>query len=147
MGSRVIEEAKLEGECLCGAVRVRMTPADRHVEACHCSMCRRWGGGAYLSLKLVTNPEIEGEEHVVRYPSSAWAERAFCSRCGTHLFYFYKPKSGYSFAAGLFDGADGFELAEEIFIDEKPGYYDFAGERERLTAAEVMAKFGVPGED
>ena len=30
-----------------------------------------------------------------------------------------------------------------IFIDEKPGYYGFAGDRERLTGPEVMAKFGV----
>lgn len=133
-------ETKLEGKCLCGAVRVRMTPPDRHVEACHCSMCRRWGGGAFLSLKLVTDPDIEGAEHVVRYASSDWAGRGFCGRCGTHLYYFYKPRAGYSFAAGLFEGADGFDLAEEIFIDEKPGYYKFAGERERLTGAEVMAK-------
>lgn len=138
------EETKLEGQCLCGAVRVRMTPADQHVEACHCSMCRRWGGSALLSLNIVTDPEIEGAEHVVRYPSSDWAERGFCDRCGTHLFYFYKPKAGYSFPAGLFDGTEGFDLAEEIFIDEKPGYYDFAGERARLTGAEVVAKYGPP---
>ena len=138
-------EAKLDGQCLCGAVRARMAAPEPHVEACHCSMCRRWGGGAFLSLKLVTDPEFEGEEHIVRYPSSAWAERAFCGRCGTHLFYFYKPKAGYSFAAGLFDGADGFVLAEEIFVDEKPGHYDFAGERERLTGAEVRAKYGPDG--
>jgi hypothetical protein len=36
-------------------------------------------------------------------------------------------------------------LAEEIFIDEKPGYYDFAGERDRLTAAEVRAKYSPGG--
>lgn len=134
---------RVEGHCLCGAVTVRMTPPDRHVEACHCAMCRRWGGSAFLSLKLVTDPEFDGEEHITRYQSSAWAERGFCRKCGTHLFYSYKPKTGYSFTPGLFDRLDGFTLAEEIFVDEKPDYYDFAGERERLTGPEVMAKFEV----
>lgn len=135
------ETHPIEGHCLCGAVRVRMTPPVRHVEACHCTMCRRWGGGAYLSLRGVPDPEIEGAEQIVRYASSDWAERGFCGKCGSHLFYFYKPNQSYSFAAGLFDGLDGFTLDEEIFIDEKPGYYDFAGERERLTQAEVIAKY------
>lgn len=135
----------LEGKCLCGAVTVRITPPEPHVEACHCGMCRRWGGGPFLSLKLVTEPEIGGEEHVERYNSSDWAERGFCRRCGTHLFYYFKPKAGYSFTAGLFDRLEGFTFAEEIFVDDKPDYYDFAGERERLTGAEVMAKAGMDG--
>lgn len=134
---------KLEGQCLCGAVTVRMTPPEPHVDACHCGMCRRWGGNALLSLRMVTDPEIEGAEHIGRYASSEWAERGFCRQCGTHLFFFYKPKASYSFTAGLFGDADGFAMVEEIFIDEKPAYYAFAGARERLTGAEVMAKFGV----
>lgn len=135
----------LDGQCLCGAVRVRIAPTAPHVDACHCTMCRRWGGGPTLSLRLVKDPQIEGVEHVVRYRSSAWAERGFCRTCGTHLFYFYEPASGYSFHAGMFDGADGFDLAGEIFIDEKPGYYDFAGERKRQTGAQAMAEAGLDG--
>lgn len=131
---------RLEGKCLCGAVTVRMTPPEPHVEACHCGMCRRWGGGPFLSLKLVTDPEFDGEDEVQRYRSSDWAERGFCRKCGTHLFYYFRPKRGYSFTAGLFGGAGGFDFTEEIFIDSKPDYYDFAGTRERLTEAEVMAK-------
>lgn len=136
-------EEKLEGQCLCGAVTVRMTLPEPHVDACHCGMCRRWGGSALLSLRMVADPEIGGAEHITRYASSQWAERGFCRQCGTHLFFFYKPKASYSFTAGLFGGADGFAMTEEIFIDEKPAYYAFTGTRERLTGAEVKAKFGV----
>ncbi len=136
-------ESKLEGQCLCGAVTVRIVPPAPHVDACHCRMCQRWGGSALLSLRMVTDPDIAGHEHIGRYASSDWAERGFCRQCGTHLFFFYKPKASYSFTAGLFGGAADFTMTEEIFIDEKPGYYDFAGERERLTGPEVMAKFGV----
>src|SRR5204862_150671 len=85
-GIVVTNGVKLEGKCLCGAVQVRIAPPGPHVGACHCGMCRRWGGGPALSLRLVPDPEIEGAEHVVRYPSSDWAERGFCRTCGTHLF-------------------------------------------------------------
>ncbi|MCR5870396.1 MULTISPECIES: GFA family protein [unclassified Sphingomonas] len=134
---------QLDGHCLCGAVRVRIAAPAPVIEACHCSMCRRWGGGPLLSLRLVTDPQIDGAEHIVRYHSSDWAERGFCRNCGTHLFYYYAPKDGYSFGAGLFEGVDAFPLTEEIFVDEQPAGYAFAGDHERLTGAEVMAKAGI----
>lgn len=137
------EAAEIQGKCLCGAVTVRIAPPDKYVEACHCGMCQRWGGSALLSLKGVTDPSFEGEEHVGRFQSSDWAERGFCTRCGSSLYYLYKPKGSYAFAAGLFDGLEGYELAEEIFVDDQPDYYAFAGDRPRLTQAEVMAKYNV----
>lgn len=137
------ENQQIEGRCLCGAVTVRATPVRDHVEACHCDMCRRWGGIAFVGVQCGSDVEFVGEEHVVRYASSDWAERGFCGRCGSNLFYRYLPEGNYSFTAGLFPDDALAPLAEEIFIDEKPGYYDFAGERERLTGEQAMAKFGV----
>ena len=137
------DDGRIEGKCLCGAVTIRATPKRRTVEACHCSMCRRWSGTAYVGVQCGSDVEILGQDNVVRYRSSEWAERGFCGRCGSSLFFHYLPLDTYGFLAGLFPD-DSFEpLAEEIFIDEKPLYYSFAGERERLTGAEVMAKFGV----
>ncbi|MDZ3830489.1 MAG: GFA family protein [Sphingopyxis sp.] len=132
------------GQCLCGQVKVHIAPPEPHVEACHCGMCRRWGGGgAALSVPMTPDAAFEGAEHIVRYASSEWAERAFCGTCGTHLFYYYKPMASYSLSAGLFEGAADFTLSGEIYIDEKPEYYTFSGERERLTGAQVMEKFGI----
>ncbi|HEY6916812.1 MAG TPA: hypothetical protein VI381_04155, partial [Allosphingosinicella sp.] len=74
------EAAKIEGQCLCGAVTARVRPTRAHIEACHCTMCRKWGGTALLSVQCGSDVEIEGEAHVVRYQSSAWAERGFCGR-------------------------------------------------------------------
>ena len=134
----------IEGNCLCGAVTVRAVPTRSHVEACHCTMCRNWGGVAFLGVQCGTEVEfVEGEEHIVRYRSSEWAERAFCGRCGTNVFYHYLPLGTHSFTAGLFPDDALLPLTEEIFIDEKPAYYAFEGSSEKLTGAEVMAKFGV----
>lgn len=135
---------RIEGHCLCGAVTVRGVPIRRHVEACHCTMCRRWGGSALLSVQCSSDVEIEAAaDVVVRYRSSDWAERGFCGRCGSHLFYRYLPLDNHAFAVGLFPDAALLPLAEEIFVDEKPDYYAFDADSEKLTGPEVMAKFGV----
>jgi hypothetical protein len=140
----MVDEAKwIEGRCLCGAVKVRAAPVRRHVEACHCTMCRAWGGLAFLGVQCGSDVEIEGEAHVVRYRSSDWAERGFCGTCGSNLFYRYLPLDNYSFTAGLFPDNALLPLSEEIFIDEKPAYYAFDAESEKLTGPEVMAKYGV----
>ena len=143
--------ARIEGRCLCGAVTVRGSPVRGNVEACHCTMCRKWGGSALLSVQCGSDVEIEGESSVVRYRSSDWAERGFCGRCGSNLFYRFLPADGYAFAAGLFPDAALEPLAEEIFIDEKPAYYAFDADCEKLTGAEVIAKakqmgFEIPDE-
>lgn len=135
-----VETTPIEGHCLCGAVTVRARPARGHVEACHCTMCRKWGGSALLSVQCGSAVEIEGEAHVARYRSSDWAERGFCSRCGSHLFYRFIPADFYAFTAGLFPDEALAPLAEEIFIDEKPAYYAFAADSEKLTGPQAIAK-------
>ena len=130
----------IEGRCLCGAVHMRATPTARHLDACHCVMCRQWGGGPFLSFPAGTALDIDGAEHVVRYPSSAWAERGFCGRCGTHLFYYYKPEGTYACPAGFFADPGDMALTSEIFVDEQPAYYSFAESTVRKTAAQVMAQ-------
>lgn len=129
----------LKGRCLCGAVKFAFEPAEPEVDACHCSMCRRWSGGPALSIKVNGTPTISGGDHVAVYKSSEWAERQFCKTCGTHLFY-SAPSFGYFGAsAGTVDNLGGFSLTTEIFIDRKPDYYDFTNATKRLTEAEFIA--------
>ena len=135
----------IEGRCLCGAVTVRATPVRRHVEACHCTMCRAWSGLAFLGVQCGGEVELAGEANVVRYRSSGWAERGFCGACGSNLFYRYIPADSYSFTAGLFRDDALLPLAEEIFIDEKPPYYAFDAESEKLTGAETIARAKAAG--
>lgn len=130
---------ELKGHCLCGAVSVTATPKRPHVEACHCDMCRRWGGIAFLGIPCET-VSLDGEENVVRYKSSDWAERGFCKNCGSNLFYYFVPGDHYSVTAGLFDDLGDMTMAEQIFIDEKPAYYSFAEDTPKKTGAEVIAE-------
>jgi len=74
-----------------------------------------------------------------RYKSSDWAERGFCPTCGTHLFY-HILGGDYILPAGLFQD-HAFKVGSEIFIDEKPDFYDFRQEVPRLTGAQVFEQF------
>lgn len=138
-------EKQLSGQCLCGAVGVTATPKRPHVEACHCAMCRRWGGGAFLGVQCGDDVSFTGEDHIARYASSDWAERGFCKQCGSNLFYRFTPANNYSLPAGLFDDDGDLSLGEQIFIDEKPGWYDFAQDTVKKTGAEVIAEAKAAG--
>ena len=87
---------------------------------------------------------FEGKENISVFDSSAWAERGFCSTCGTHLFYRLKDGNQYIMPAGLFDDDERFVFDNQVFIDEKPPFYRFANETEELTGAEVFAKYAPP---
>ncbi|NJK60641.1 MAG: GFA family protein [Oscillatoriales cyanobacterium SM2_1_8] len=131
----------MDGKCLCGAITVRTSEDKKSIDACHCGMCRRWGGGPALAVSCSSDVQIDGIENLKVYKSSDWAERAFCSECGTHIFYRLSATNDYFLPAGLFQDRVEFEFKEQIFIDRKPSYYEFANQTLNMTEAEVFAKF------
>ena len=133
----------MNGHCLCGAVHFT-SPVAKEIGACHCGFCRRWGGGPLLAVHCGPDVQFSGQEHIAVYASSEWAERAFCKHCGTHLFYKLHATGEYFVPAGVFE-TDDFELASQIYVDKKPGYYDFANETPMLTEQQVIAQFAQPG--
>ena len=141
-----MSEAKTHtGSCLCQSVTVETDKLDTGVGVCHCSMCRKWSGGPWLATDCGDAVRFTGEEHISRYDSSEWAERGFCKQCGTHLFYRIKAKNQYIMSVDLFsDVGPDMVMDHQIFIDEKPAYYDFANETKNMTGAEVFAQFMNP---
>jgi hypothetical protein len=129
------------GTCLCGAVRVAAKTKSNNIGACHCTMCRKWGGGPIFAVECGSEVDFEGAEHISIFNSSEWAERGFCRKCGTHLFYRLKLEGHYAIPVGLFDGSDEWIFAEQIFIDQKPSFYSFAEKTKNLTGEEVFAQF------
>jgi hypothetical protein len=132
------------GQCLCGSVTVRAA-VESKFDACHCKMCRTWGGGPLLAIHADT-AEFTGSDLIASYTSSDWAERAFCRRCGTHLYYRLKHDGGYVLPLGLLDDDLEAHFSEQIFIDRKPASYAFANETENLTESEAFAKYAPPAE-
>ena len=131
----------MQAQCLCGAVHVT-APTTTDVHVCHCSMCRRWSEGPAFTVHGGTEVEVSGPD--TRYASSDWAERAFCSRCGTHLFYRLLASNEHFLSAGLFQDEPGMQLVQQIYIDEKPAYYALANATPVLTGAQVEAQYADP---
>lgn len=129
----------LTGHCLCGAVSFALPVESAPVGVCHCGMCRRWTGGPMMAISHAYAIEFAGKEHIATYASSDVVERAFCKLCGSALYTRMRGQDQYFLAAGAIDQQDALTLQEEIFIDCKPGYYEFAGDRPRLTEAEFLA--------
>ena len=136
-----MSQEKLQGQCLCGEVKLVTETAANTIEACHCDMCRKWGGGPLLAIECGSEVVIEGEQNIGVFNSSEWAERAFCQQCGTHLYYRIKQANHYVVPVGLFDNVGEMELVKEIFIDQKPTYYCFANDTKKMTGAEVFAQY------
>lgn len=139
----------LTGKCLCGAVGYTIDKEQKEVGACHCRFCQAWSGGVFIGVQAgADEAKLTGEENLTIYKSSDWAERGFCARCGSSLFYRVTapgPMQGeFHFGAGTLDDWTGLEMTGEIFIDRKPEAYAFAGDRPRMTGAEMFALFAAP---
>src|SRR5262245_28696634 len=131
----------LSGGCLCGAVRFTAAPRDHRIGACHCSMCRRWSAGPFLGIECGSTVKVENADNLGVYRSSDWAERCFCKTCGTALFYRLVGKPFYAVSAEVFDDRSDFSFTSQIFVDEKPAYYEFANKTKNMTGPEVFAAF------
>jgi hypothetical protein len=114
-------------------------------------MCQRWSGGLFLcftadpSAVTVTGP-------VTRYRSSSFAERAFCPRCGSHLWFNDVDADGrpqsFELMPGLFDAAQDWPLRSEIYVDRAMACVRLQGDHRRKTRAAYEADHPfVPGDD
>ncbi|MBX7080705.1 MAG: GFA family protein [Nannocystaceae bacterium] len=108
-------------------------------------MCRRWSG-----IALMVGPWAQvtwtQQDQLVVFRSSDWAERGFCGRCGSSLFYRITAQGPHAGAInvnfGALDDQSGFALETEWFSDRCPSAYALTGNPRRITEAEVLAMFG-----
>lgn len=76
----------LEGGCLCGAVRYRVTKAPVDGSYCHCRMCQRSSGApAQISAEVPIDGFVLLRGAPKAYRSSEWGVRHFCPECGSQL--------------------------------------------------------------
>ena len=76
------------------------------------------------------------------YRSSSFAERAWCDRCGSALWFrdVEGPhKDCIELLPGLFENAGGAKLVREVYADRCPEGYALAGDHQRVTKAEYEA--------
>ena len=139
----------LSGKCACGAVSYTIKENPGQFHACYCQTCQAWSGGVLLSVNGGKDPIIINGDKLSVWKSSSWAERAFCSTCGSSIYYKVTAPGPHEneiyFCAGSLDDFKGMKLHQELYIDRKPSGYVLqspdGAEHPTLTKAEVEAKF------
>lgn len=133
---------KKKGGCQCGAVRFEVGVPEQTFGICHCGICRKINAGPFMAVHCDTDIAFNEERGLARYQSSDIAERGFCKDCGTSLFYrMTEPMDGFlGVSVEAFDDANGFELAQHIFVDDQPARYAFKDNCPRLTGVEAMGE-------
>lgn len=113
------------GTCLCGDVTFRTDALPQEPTACHCGQCRKQSGHVWASAYVgMSDLSISGT--VKWYAASESAERGFCPRCGSLLFWRAPDEDTISFSLGALASPTGITLERHIFVADKGDYYEIA---------------------
>ena len=100
----------------------------RPVGACHCKQCQRATGSYFMAtgvaLSDLTIDDSQGALTWFRDPNGDWAERGFCNRCGSNIFWKRDNADYMAVTAGTLNEPTGLKLTTHIFVDYKGDYYD-----------------------
>ena len=115
----------IRGSCLCKAVQYEIDGELGPTGHCHCSMCRKAHGAAYVTWVLIEPDQfrwITGEEMVQRYASPDGHERCFCGACGSSLAAGQNGRVS-EVALGTVDGDPGVRPEAHIFVGSKAPWH------------------------
>jgi len=133
----------IEGGCLCGAVRYRVTGEPLARTLCHCRTCRRASGAPSLAWVVFRAGDVAfvGAQPT-QFRSSPDVIRTFCARCGTPLTYQRPSKPGtLDITTVTLDHPEDFPPTKEIWLEHK-----LAWERAN-DALEQFPRSSVPTQD
>ena len=77
-------------QCLCGDITLDATLPSKWVAHCHCSLCRRAHGAAFVTWVGMDAARCvigDAKRQLRWYASTPGAERGFCGHCGAMLFF------------------------------------------------------------
>lgn len=124
-------ENPIRGSCLCGAVRFEIDGKPLWMTRCHCTRCRKSGGGHVISVRAEQFRWIQGSELVTRYhPEPPYhIPRCFCGRCGTYLGEPDTSEKGFPIAANALDDDPGVTPILHEFVSEKAPWVEIGDDR------------------
>jgi hypothetical protein len=117
----------LHGSCLCGEIAWKVTGDLQFLAHCHCSMCRKshgaafvtWGGGNAADLRLT-----RGEGRAVPYRASPALLRPFCPTCGSKVPNVHADGDQFGLAVGNLSDDPGIRPAAHIFAASRAPWYE-----------------------
>jgi hypothetical protein len=78
-----------QGSCLCGGVRYELDFEPLAIARCHCRLCRKASGSAFVAVAVVPIDALRivaGEALLKPYESSPGKRRLFCANCGSPIY-------------------------------------------------------------
>ena len=84
----------MQGDCLCGAVRITISKPLDYAEYCHCRSCRRATGAPVMAWACVRRDAVKVEGDALRqFESTPGVQRTFCGECGTSLTFWARESA------------------------------------------------------
>lgn len=114
------------GQCLCGAVRYVVSGELRDVVDCHCERCRRFTGHHMAATSArVADLEVDDPHGALTwYDPVPEAGYAFCSRCGSSLFWrSAADPDRRSICAGTLDPPTGLRTTAAWWVSQASDYH------------------------
>lgn len=127
--SRDYSLSPLTGGCQCGAVRYRIAAAPVKPHVCHCRMCQKASGAAFMAF---AETELGNGFSWTRgqptwFRSSEAVERGFCAACGTSLHFRYAGSPRLDVSLASLDEPNAIRPAQEFGYESRLDWLDLLG--------------------
>ena len=120
----------ITGRCECAKVQYQVDGEITDFSHCHCSICRRFGGAAFVSWGGVARDAfsyVSGEDHVRAYSFSERADCIFCTTCGSTILVDFKPEADMLYITmGTVDGDVDCPIGYHQFVGSKAPWYEIS---------------------
>ena len=120
----------MKGGCLCGGMRYEIAGAFIAAGNCHCSICRKAHGAAFVTWAHIDPKQFRwssGADLVDAYESSPGVKRLVCRRCGSQLAVSIAGEVK-EIVLGTVDGDPGVRPGEHIFVGSKAPWHEITDE-------------------
>ena len=110
---------KMTGGCQCRRIRYSVEIEQFDAYLCHCRMCQRATGGVSIAFKNVPRVNQTWDTEADRFASSPFANRLFCSACGTPLGFEYGDSPNRDITVGSFDDPSQFFPTSNFGVESR----------------------------
>lgn len=86
-----------------------------------------------MTVEHQGNVTFTGGENIGTYASSSFAQRGFCRRCGSSLFWKRNDSPSFWLSAGALDDVTDLKFGEEYHIADRPQYYALVSDGGKIT--------------
>lgn len=136
----------IQGSCLCGGVKFEIARAVGPFELCHCSLCRKASGSAFVAGLGVLREDfrlLQGRELIRTYEAPIREappafRSCFCSRCGSPVPDPFSDSPWFEVPAGILDNDPQLRPDKHIFVEVKSPWFTITDDLPQLDKAALL---------